>query len=160
MVNCVGILNEVGRNKFSDVQSEGAARIARLANEHGVSNLVHISAIGADENGPSAYAVTKAQGEAAIQEHFPNAVILRPSYFWVRRSVFQSLRANGSLASSASNFGANSKFQPVYVDDVARAAVAGAMGQAPAGIYELGGPDVETFSELMARMKSVIQRRP
>ena len=79
VVNCVGILNEVGRNKFSDVQAEGAARIARLASEHGVSNLVHVSAIGADENGPSAYAVTKAHGEAAIQEHFPNAVILRPS---------------------------------------------------------------------------------
>ena len=54
IVNCVGILNEVGRNKFSDVQAEGAGRIARLAKEYGVSSLVHISAIGADENGPSA----------------------------------------------------------------------------------------------------------
>ena len=88
VVNCVGILNEVGRNKFSDVQAEVAARIARLASEHGVSNLVHVSAIGVDENGPSAYAVTKAQGEAAIQEHFPNAVILRPSIIFGSEDQF------------------------------------------------------------------------
>ena len=161
VVNCVGILNEVGRNKFADVQAEGAARIARLATEHGVSNLVHISAIGADENGPSAYALTKAQGEAAIQEHFPNAVILRPSIIFGSEDQFFNRFAQMAASLPVLPIsGANSKFQPVYVDDVARAAVAGAMGQGPAGIYELGGPDVETFSELMARMKSVIQRRP
>ena len=151
----------MGRNKFADVQAEGAARIARLASEHGVSNLVHISAIGADENGPSAYAVTKAQGEAAIQEHFPNAVILRPSIIFGSEDQFFNRFAQMAASLPVLPIsGANSKFQPVYVDDVARAAVAGAMGQAPAGIYELGGPDVETFAELMARMKSVIQRRP
>jgi NADH dehydrogenase len=140
VVNCVGILNEMGRNKFADVQAEGAARIARLATEHGVSNFVHISAIGADENGPSAYAVTKAQGEAAIQEHFPNAVILRPSIIFGSEDQFFNRFAQMAASLPVLPIsGANSKFQPVYVDDVARAAVAGAMGQAPAGIYELGG---------------------
>lgn len=161
VVNCVGILNEVGRNKFHDVQAEGAARIARLASEHGVSNLVHISAIGADENGPSCYAASKAHGEAAIQEYFPNAIILRPSIvFGTEDQFFNRFAKMAASLPVLPISGASSKFQPVYVDDVAQAAVVGALGQAPAGIYELGGPDVETFADLMTRLKGVIQRRP
>lgn len=161
VVNCVGILNEVGRNKFHDVQAEGAARIARLASEHGVSNLVHISAIGADENGLSAYAASKAHGEAAIQEYFPNAIILRPSIvFGTEDQFFNRFAKMAASLPVLPISGASSKFQPVYVDDVAQAAVVGALGQAPAGIYELGGPDVETFADLMTRLKGVIQRRP
>lgn len=161
VVNCVGILNEVGRNKFHDVQAEGAARIARLASEHGVSNLVHISAIGADENGPSCYAASKAHGEAAIQEYFPNAIILRPSIvFGTEDQFFNRFAKMAASLPVLPISGASSEFQPVYVDDVAQAAVVGALGQAPAGIYELGGPDVETFADLMTRLKGVIQRRP
>ena len=161
VVNCVGILNEVGRNKFHDVQAEGAARIARLASEHGVSNLVHISAIGADENGPSAYAASKAYGEAAIQEYFPNAIILRPSIvFGTEDQFFNRFAKMAASLPVLPISGASSKFQPVYVDDVAQAAVVGALGRAPAGIYELGGPDVETFADLMTRLKGVVQRRP
>ncbi len=115
MVNCVGILYEVGRNKFSDVQAEGAARIARLASEHGVSNLVHISAIGADENGASTYAVTKAHGEAAIQEHFPNVVILRPSIIFGSEDQFFNRFAQMAASLPVLPIsGANSKFQPVW----------------------------------------------
>ena len=79
VVNCVGILNESGANGFDAVQAEGAARIARLSAEQGVARLVHLSALGADADSASDYARTKAEGEAAVQEHRPDAVILRPS---------------------------------------------------------------------------------
>ena len=79
VVNCVGILAESGRNGFDAVQREGAGRIARIAAEQGVARMVHVSAIGADENAASAYARTKALGEAAVLEHMPDAIILRPS---------------------------------------------------------------------------------
>src|SRR6056297_3195491 len=79
VVNCVGTFDRKGRNNFDAVQHEGAERIARLAAEEGVERMVHISAIGADGDSESIYARTKAQGEAAITGHFPQAVILRPS---------------------------------------------------------------------------------
>lgn len=79
VVNCVGILNEVGKNGFEAIQAEGAKRIARIASEQGVSSFVHVSAIGADEDSKSEYSQTKASGEAGVLEHMPGAVILRPS---------------------------------------------------------------------------------
>jgi NADH dehydrogenase len=79
VVNCVGILAEAGKNSFDAVQAQGAARIARIAAEQGVSSMVQISAIGADAASKSTYARTKAQGEAAVMEAMPGAVILRPS---------------------------------------------------------------------------------
>jgi uncharacterized protein YbjT (DUF2867 family) len=159
VVNCVGILNRSGKNTFDAVQAEGAARIARIAAELGVQALVHVSAIGANAASASVYAQTKAAGEAAVLAAFPGAMILRPSIvFGSEDGFFNRFAAMARLGPILPVVGANTRFQPVFVDDVAQAAVKGVLGQAH-GIYELGGPDIETFRALMARMLAVIQRR-
>lgn len=160
VVNCVGTFDAGGKNNFDAVQHEGAARIARIAAEQGVGQLVHISAIGADAEADSLYAQTKAAGEAAIQAAFPSAVILRPSViFGPEDNFFNRFASMTRMGPALPLVGADTKFQPVYVDDVARAAVAGVLGQAAAGTYELGGPDVATFRELMQDMLKVVHRR-
>jgi uncharacterized protein YbjT (DUF2867 family) len=159
VVNCVGILNRSGKNTFDAVQAEGAGRVARIAAELGVGTLVHLSAIGADAASKSLYAQTKAAGEAAVLAAFPGAMILRPSIiFGTEDGFFNRFAAMSRLGPVLPVVGANTRFQPVYVDDVAKAAVMGVLGQAQ-GVYELGGPEVETFRALMGRMLAVIQRR-
>jgi len=160
VVNCVGILAEDGKNRFDAVQAEGAERIARLAAEQGIENMVHISAIGADENAESDYARTKALGEAAIMEYMPNAAILRPSIvFGPEDQFFNRFADMTKLGPVLPVVGAETKFQPVYVDDIARAAEkALTEGTAP-GIYSLGGPDVKSFRGLMEVMLETIHRR-
>jgi NADH dehydrogenase len=160
VVNCVGILNRSGKNTFDAVQAEGAGRIARIAAAEGVSNLVHISAIGADAASDSDYARTKAEGEAAVLAAFPSAVILRPSIiFGTEDGFFNRFAAMTRLGPILPVVGADTRFQPVHVDDVAQAAVKAALGQAAPGVYELGGPEVDTFRGLMQRMLKVVQRR-
>jgi NADH dehydrogenase len=160
VVNCVGILNRSGKNTFDAVQAEGAGRIARIAAEEGVGQLVQVSAIGADVKSDSSYARTKGEGEAAVLAAFPGAVILRPSIiFGTEDGFFNRFASMARMGPILPVVGANTRFQPVYVDDVARAAVAGATGEAMPGSYELGGPEVATFRELMHRMLGVIQRR-
>jgi len=160
VVNCVGTFDRKGRNNFDAVQHEGAERIARLATEEGVERLVQISAIGADAESDSIYAQTKAQGEQGILEAFPNAVILRPSViFGPEDNFFNRFAGMTRFSPFLPVVGASTKFQTVYVDDVAHAAAKGAMGEAAPGIYELGGPDVNTFRELMQYMLKVIRRR-
>ncbi|MDB4111039.1 complex I NDUFA9 subunit family protein [Yoonia sp.] len=160
VVNCVGVLDETGKNTFAAVQAEGAARIARIAAAHGVSRMIHISAIGANSDADSAYSRTKAAGEAGVLEHMPNAVILRPSIiFGSEDQFFNRFAGMSRLGPILPVIGADTKFQPVYVDDVAAAAVQAVVGKAPAGVYELGGPDVHSFRELMQLMLGVIRRR-
>lgn len=160
VVNCVGVLNAVGKNGFDAVQAEGAARIARIAAEDGVGHLVHISAIGADAGSNSDYARTKGEGEAAVRAAFPGAVILRPSViFGPEDQFFNRFAGMSRMGPILPVVGASTRFQPVYVDDVARAAVAGVLGQAEAGTYELGGPDVRSFRDLMAEMLTIVRRR-
>lgn len=160
VVNCVGVLTERGKNKFEAVQAEGAARIARLAAEAGVGQLVHLSAIGADAGSDSDYARTKAEGEAAVLNSFPGAVILRPSViFGTEDEFFNRFAKMTKFGPVLPLVGGESRFQPVYVDDVAKAAVAGVLGQAAPGVYELGGPDVESLHDLMVKMLKVIRRR-
>lgn len=160
VVNCVGVLTEKGKNSFAAVQSEGAARIARIAAEEGVGNLVHLSAIGADLEAASEYARTKAQGEQAVLASFPDAVILRPSViFGVEDDFFNRFAEMTKFGPILPLVGGASKFQPVYVDDVAQAAVKAVLGDVPAGIYELGGPETETLKDLMHKMLGLIQRR-
>ncbi|ATI43134.1 complex I NDUFA9 subunit family protein [Pacificitalea manganoxidans] len=160
VINCVGILTENGKNKFAAVQAEGAGRVAQLAAAEGVETFVQISAIGADADSDSAYARTKAQGEAAVLDAFPNAVILRPSIvFGPEDEFFNRFASMSRLGPILPVVGADTKFQPVHVDDVARAAEMAALGQAAPGIYELGGPDVDTFRELMENMLGEIRRR-
>jgi NADH dehydrogenase len=160
VVNCVGTFDRGGKNNFDAVQDKGADRIARIAAEDGVERLVHISAIGADVNGASLYAQSKGRGEEAILAHFPAAVILRPSVvFGPEDAFFNRFAAMSRLGPILPVVGADTKFQTVYVDNVAEAAEKGARGMAASGIYELGGPDVNTFRELMQQMLGVIRRR-
>jgi uncharacterized protein YbjT (DUF2867 family) len=160
VVNCVGILAEAGRNRFDTVQAEGAARIARIAAETGVPRMVQISAIGADPDSDSDYARTKGEGEAAVLRHMPDAVILRPSIvFGPEDQFFNRFARMARLGPVLPVVGAATRFQPVYVDDVAHAAVMGVTGEAAPGIYELGGPDVDSFRELMQQMLEIIHRR-
>lgn len=159
VVNCVGVLTERGKNSFSAVQSEGAARIARIAEAQGIARLVQLSALGADANSGSEYARTKAEGEAKVLEAFPNAMILRPSVIFGQEDEF--FNRFGKMAEKnviLPLVGGNTKFQPVYVDDVAQAAVSGILGHAEPGIYELGGPDVDTLKGLMGDMLEIIHR--
>lgn len=160
VVNCVGILNRSGKNTFDTVQAQGAGRIARIAAEIGVTRLVQISAIGADTQSDSAYSRSKGEGEAAVLAAFPTAVILRPSIiFGPEDGFFNRFAAMSRMGPILPVVGAATKFQPVYVDDVAHAAVLGVTGNAAPGIYELGGPEVATFRDLMSRMLKVIGRR-
>jgi NADH dehydrogenase len=160
VVNCVGTFDKGGRNSFEAVQDKGATRIARIAAEEGVGTMVHLSAIGADERGASLYARSKAAGEAGVLRHRPQAVILRPSViFGAEDQFFNRFAAMTRLGPVLPVIGGSTRFQPVYVDDVAKAAVAGVLGKAAPGVYELGGPDVATFRELMVRMLGIIRRR-
>lgn len=160
VVNCVGVLSSVGKNTFDAVQADGATRIARVASKLGVPTMVHISAIGADADSDSEYQRTKAAGEAGVLQHMPNAMILRPSIvFGAEDGFFNRFAEMTRLGPVLPVVGASTRFQPVYVDDVAQAAVAGITGRNSGGTYELGGPDTETFRELMQRMLGVIQRR-
>ncbi len=160
VMNCVGTFDESGRNNFEAVQVDGASRIARIAAELGVGRLVHISAIGADPESDSEYARTKARGEREVQEHFRGAVILRPSIiFGPEDQFFNRFAGMARFGPVLPVIGARTRFQPVYVDDVALAAVKGLTGEAEPGVYELGGPDVDTFRELMVQMLRMIRRR-
>lgn len=160
VVNCVGVLAEKGRNTFSAVQQEGAERIARISKEEGVARHLQVSAIGADAESSSDYARTKAAGEVAVLEHRPDAMILRPSIlFGPEDSFFNRFADMATFSPVLPVVGASTKFQPVYVDDVAHAAVKGILGEAEPGIYELGGPDTGTFRELMKEMLGIIRRR-
>ena len=160
VVNCVGLLQEKAKNTFNSVQNEGADRIARLAASEGVVRIVHVSAIGADINADSDYAKSKGMGEANILKHMPNAVILRPSIvFGAEDQFFNRFASMARFGPVLPIVGAETKFQPVSVDDVAEAAVLAITGIAKPGIYELAGPDQDTFRGLMYRMLKVIQRR-
>ena len=160
VVNCVGVLAELRKNTFAAVQAEGATRIARVAAAMGVARMVQLSAIGASDTSVSAYARTKAAGEQGVLAHMPDAMILRPSIiFGAEDEFFNRFAGMTRLGPVLPVIGADTRFQPVYVDDVAAAAVMGVLGEVPGGIYELGGPDVATFRELMQTMLAVVRRR-
>lgn len=158
VVNCVGTFDKRGRNNFDAVQDEGATRIAAMAAELGVARLVHLSAIGANEEGETFYARSKGRGEAGVLQHFPSATILRPSVvFGPEDAFFNRFASMSRMGPVLPVIGADTKFQPVYVDDVAKAAMAGIEGTS--GTFELGGPEVRTFRALMTEMLGIIRRR-
>lgn len=159
VVNCVGILAEDRKNKFDSVQHEGAERIGRLAAAAGIQNMVQLSAIGADAQSGSDYAVSKALGEEGVLAHMPNAMILRPSVIFGQDDMFfNRFAAMSKMGPILPLVGGDTAFQPVYVDDVAEAAVLGVLGQAQ-GVYELGGPDVKPLSAWVKDMLAIINRR-
>ena len=160
VVNCIGTFDKTGKNNFVAIQSEGALRIARIAASAGISRMVHISSIGANLDSDSVYSRTKASGENSILEQLPNSVILRPSVIFGSEDKFYNrFAAMSNMSPFLPLIGAQTKFQPVYVDDVAIAAVQAATSDVEAGIYELGGPEVASFEDLMKRMLYVIKRR-
>lgn len=158
-VNCVGTFDMGGANNFDAVQAEGAGRIAQAAAKAGVGALVHVSAIGANVDAASDYARTKGEGEAAVLAAFPNAMILRPSViFGNEDGFFNRFAGMARLGPILPLVGGKTRFQPVSVEDVAAAAVKG-VTEGASGIYELGGPDVDTLAGLVKTMLGVIQRR-
>ncbi|MEJ0048972.1 MAG: complex I NDUFA9 subunit family protein [Rhodospirillales bacterium] len=151
VVNLVGILAERRSGDFAHVQAEGAARVARLAAASGVRRLVHVSAIGASPEGPSQYSKTKAAGEAAVRAAFPRAAILRPSIvFGPEDQFFNRFGAMAALLPVMPVLAGETRFQPVYVGDVADAVMqALARPEAEGAVYELGGPRIMSFREIL-----------
>ena len=161
--NAIGLLFEPGgAQTFDEVHVNGPERIARLAAETGVKRLIHVSAIGADKESESVYARTKADGEAAIQKQFPQATILRPSIVIGPEDGFLNFFAQMARVSPALPLigGGKTRFQPVYVGDVADAAMAVVHESKTKGkTYELGGPKVYTFKQLMELLLKEIRRK-
>lgn len=161
VINCVGILSESGRNTFDAVQDFGARAIAEAARAAGTT-LTQVSAIGADAESASDYARTKGLAEAAIRKIVPGAVILRPSVIFGPEDDFFNRFAEMARFSPVLPLigGGHTKFQPVYVGDVAEMAARSVDGLLePGTTYELGGPEVLTFRQCMEEMLTVIQRK-
>ncbi len=161
VVNLVGILAEGRRGDFERIHVEGAGRVARLAAAAGARALVQISAIGASADSPSAYGTSKLAGENAVRDAFPGAVVLRPSIvFGPEDAFFNRFAAMSRLVPFMPVFCGDTRFQPVYVGDVADAAVAAlADPSTRGGIFELGGPRVWSFRELLAWMLAELRRK-
>lgn len=161
LINLVGILQEGGRQRFDTIHSFGAEQVALAASAHG-ARLVHVSAIGADEHSVAAYARSKAVAERLVLAAQPQAVIMRPSIMFGPEDDFFNRFASLARLSPVLPLigGGATRFQPVFVGDVATAIADAVDGKLRAGtIYELGGPDVRTFKELMQYMLAVIERR-
>jgi len=161
VINLVGILFERGRQRFDAVQAQGAEAVALAAKSVG-ARLVHVSAIGADAVSKSRYARAKAEGERRVLEVLPVATIMRPSIVFGPEDDFFNRFAALARLSPALPLpgGGQTRFQPVFVGDVAAAIAKAADGEVkPGTIYELGGPDVRSFKELMEFVLATIERR-
>lgn len=160
VINLVGILASAGNQTFDSVQARGAGWVAEAAEQAG-ARLVHVSAIGADEASASDYARTKATGERLVREASPGAIILRPSIvFGPEDDFFNRFGAMSRIFPALPLIGGgHTRFQPVYVGDVAAAVLKAVMGELEAGsVWELGGPEVLTFKECLERMLVVVGR--
>jgi NADH dehydrogenase len=161
-VNAVAVLFESGRQTYQALHVDGAARVARLALAAGARRFVQISAIGADAAAAAGYARTKAAGEAVVREVFPDAVILRPSVvFGPDDQFFNRFAEMATLAPALPLIGGGeTRMQPVFVGDVAQACAEATLSADSAGrTFELGGPEVFTFRQLMELLLTVVQRR-
>jgi uncharacterized protein YbjT (DUF2867 family) len=161
VINLVGILFEHGRQRFDSVQAFGAEAVALAATAFG-ARLIHVSAIGADESSPSHYARSKAMGEKLVLAALPSATILRPSIvFGPEDDFFNKFAAMARIAPALPLIGGGAtRFQPVFAGDVALAVLAAIDRPETGGtIYELGGPEVMSFKELMQFVLATIERR-
>jgi uncharacterized protein YbjT (DUF2867 family) len=161
VINLVGILFERGRQKFDAVHALGAEQVALAAKAHG-ARLVHVSAIGADEASPAQYARSKAAGERLVKAAQPDAIIMRPSIIFGPEDNFFNRFATMATLSPALPLigGGTTKFQPVFVGDIAEAIADAVDGKLRAGTtYELGGPEVCTFKELLQFILKTIERK-
>jgi len=152
VINLVGILFETSEEKMHDVHYQGSSNIAQAASVAGVTNMLHVSAIGAVDQAPSRYQQTKGWAEGAVRTKYPDAVIFRPSVVFGPDDNFFNQFAKFPLPFIPLVGGGTSKFQPVYVEDVTDAIAKCATSDVGKGTtFELGGPDVYTFKELMGK---------
>lgn len=161
VINLAAIGIEKGKQRFRAVNVTGARNVAAAAKAAGVTTLVHMSALGADANSPSLFARSRAMGEAEVRAHFPDAIIFRPSViFGVGDDFFNTLGHIARMLPVMPLFGGKTRFQPVYVGDVAEAIARSVDGKLmPGGVYELGGPDVQPFRNWMQDMLAVVGRK-
>jgi uncharacterized protein YbjT (DUF2867 family) len=162
VVNAAGIQRQSGRQTYDAVHSAGARAIAEATTAAGIKTLVHVSGLGADARSPNAYIASKGLGEDAVREAVPAAVILRPSVVFGPEDDF--LNRFGALARILPALplfgGGATKLQPVFVGDVAQAALAAISDADAAGrVYELGGPEVLTLREIAALTLRIVERR-
>ncbi len=162
VINLIGELTDNRRNSFEFVHGETAGRIARAAASAAAARLIHVSAIGADPHSPSRYGASKGHGEDQVREAFPQATILRPSIvFGPEDQFFNRFAAMARLVPALPLIGGGkTRFQPVYVSDIADAvAHAAAHADTEGKLYELGGPEIYTFRQLMELMLKTIDRK-
>lgn len=161
VINLIGALYETAPWSFQTVHVDAPSRIAQIAAANGVRKLVHVSAIGADSRSASAYARSKAAGEKAVLQAFPNATIIRPSIvFGPEDAFFNKFASMAQISPVLPLIGGNTRFQPVYVGDLADAITAAVHQDSAAGkTFELGGPRVYTFRQLMELMLHEIRRK-
>ena len=162
VVNLVGILAEGGKQSFEGVQAEGSRNIAEACAAAGVSRLIQMSALGASHDSDSAYARTKAAGETAAHEAMPgNAITIRPSIlFGPEDEFFNRFAGMAKIMPFVPVISPDTRFQPVYVADVAAFTAAAVDGHIPGGLtYELGGPEIRTFRELMELMLDITRQK-
>lgn len=160
VINLVGVLHESGSQTFDKIHHKGAALIAEVAAIAGIKGLIHLSAIGADAASSSKYARSKAAGEAAVLEHFPKATIIRPSVvFGADDQFFNKFAGLAKMFQMLPVICGNSKMQPIFVGDLARA-IEAVLGNSDAAgkVYEIGGPTVYTMRELMELVNSVTEQ--
>src|ERR1700704_3440677 len=160
-INLVGILAEGGAQRFDAVQAAGAGAVAKAAAAVG-ARMVHVSAIGADENSPSRYGRSKAAGEKAVLSAVPSATIMRPSVVFGPEDQFTNRFASLARVSPVLPLigGGLTKLQPVYAGDVATAIADAVDGKTrPGATYELGGPEVLTMREIIESILAIIERR-
>ena len=165
IINCVGILNEEGDQTFKKLHTDIPEKLAILAKKNGVKKFIHISSIGANPKSDSKYSKSKGIAEVKILKAFPEAIILRPSIVLGSEDQFFNLFSQISCISPILPIvGGKTKFQPVYVDDIAKMVVGVLQMNAPNlkqnyTIYELGGPQIISFHSLMVKMLSIIYRK-
>jgi uncharacterized protein YbjT (DUF2867 family) len=161
VVNLVGVLNESGRQTFSRLHALGAKTVAQAAADAGIERMVHVSAIGADVQSASRYARSKADGEAHVREAMPSSAILRPSIiFGTDDGFFNRFASMARFVPALPLFGGGqTRFQPVFVGDIAKAILAAFENYDARGeVYELGGPGTYSFEDLMRFILETIDR--
>jgi NADH dehydrogenase len=161
-INLAGILFQRGSQRFQAIHADGAAAFAETASAHGIKTLIHFSALGADLQSPSVYASTKAQGERRVRSAFPDAIVMRPSVVFGPEDDFFNRFARLARISPVLPLvgGGNTRFQPVYVGDVAQATRAALDDPVTAGkTFELGGPEVMSLKDIMQLVLHITHRK-
>lgn len=161
VINLVGIMQEKGRQSFSSVQAQGARTVAQACANLGVDRLIQVSALGASADSKSAYARSKAEGEAAVHALVRQAIVMRPSVmFGPEDTFFNRFASLVRMLPVLPLAGAQTKFQPAFVGDVAEAIARAVDGKVEGGkVYELGGPEVKTLRELIDYVCEVTGRK-